>query len=168
MQFILQLFGRIPLQWLGGLLIAWSASVPVYLASLPRNCRLSMLHATNLCLWNEPLVDYPLRFRPPGLAWVWFVLGGALGAMTTLLLLSLAGKLRQTAGILGAPLNTLAQLAQGAGTAQEEAQQEVLRYIAAGGRPALRELALAAGVNETDFLTRVLFPGPPGLAAQRR
>ena len=143
--------------------VALSVAAPAYLAGLPKTCKLSVLHAGSLCLWNEPLVEHPQGFGPFGLCQGWLYLGFCLGAFVAVFTLLLFGKLRQPP-----TADALARLAQGGNDRQRE---EVLAYLFARGRPALTELAAATGTTEAQFLTDLLQAAPPGFnlaVVQRR
>ena len=154
-------------QWFFTRAYVSASSAAIWLASQKLTCKAALWNAYETC-WGqeEPLLKLTPGFGPPDLAWGWALLslltGLFVGVTLTLLTLLALGRLRQPT-----TARTLANLAQEGGEAQEQAQQEVLRYIAAGGREALRELAQAAGTSEVEFLLRLLRLGPPGLVRPR-
>ena len=145
-----------------------SVSAGAFLAGLPRDCRLATMHAATICVGQEPQYYAIPGFGPIGAAWGWFLAGGAVGAVLTVLLMVLTGNLRREPSIA-----TLAAAAQPAppglaATAHEQARQGVLTFLAAGGRPALRDLASATGLPEQDFVATLLGAQPAGSALGTR
>jgi len=55
---------------------------------------------------------------------------------------------------------------QKTGIGQGQAQEDLLKYLATGGRAALQELAQANGLTEAELLQKVFLQGAPGLTAQ--
>ena len=134
-----------------------------YLTALPRTCFMASAHAAMLCSGGNPEYSLP-GFAPLVYGWGWLLLGIIIGIVLTLLILYCGGCLKRDV-----PLATLAHIAvpPPPGIAQPPAQ-EVLNYIASGGRPALRELAAATGTTEADFLQMVFGEGPSRGVLDRR
>ena len=145
-----------------------STSAAAFLAGLPRDCRLATMHAATICVGQEPQYYAVPGFGPFGAAWGWFLAGGAVGAVVAVLLMMLTGNLRREPSIA-----TLAAASRPAppglaATAHEQARQDVLTFLAAGGRPALRDLASATGLPEQDFVAALLGAQPAGNALGAR
>ena len=105
-------------------------------------------------------------FAPIELGWGWMLVGIMIGLTMTLLVLFCCGKIRHTTNV---NLETLAQLLdeRQRGQQHRQAQDDVLRHLFAGGRPALEELARASGRTEAQFLMELLDAGAPGLQLDR-
>ena len=140
-----------------------------FLAALPRNCALASAHAAMVCAERD--VEYTTLpgFGPIAIGWGWLLLGILVGALLTLSLLTLAGKIKQEPSILqlAALMQPTAMAAPAAPlpyalvmTAQ--ARADAMRYIALAGQPALRELATAARMSEASFLAHLTATEPHG------
>ena len=145
------------IDWLGRAGSAWNwgqhaaTSAQALLVGLPRDCRLAAQHAAMLCLGQDPQYYTVPGFGPFVAAWGWFFAGIALGAALAVLFAALTGNLRREPAI-----NTLAAVANPGAADAERARQEVLTFLASGGRPALRDLASATGMSEQDFIGTLL------------
>ena len=142
---------------------AAAATMSAYLAALPRTCVLASAHAALVCRGEPPEYSTP-GFGPLAVGWGWLLLGILLGAVFTVAISSIMRKnvsLATLARIAGPPPTLADQV--------EQPPQDVLSYIAAGGRPALQELSAATGLNESEFLHRVygcqMPTSPPSIGA---
>ena len=124
-------------------------------------------HAALVCAGYVPEYQAVPGFAPLAVSWGWLILGAVVGCMASLLVLACSGRLLRdpTVATMAALSETTPRGNAGAtGAVQNEsARQDALRYIATGGRPALGELASAAGMGEADFLAAV-FGCRPGAA----
>jgi hypothetical protein len=129
-----------------------------FVAALPRTCQLASAHAALVRGGVEPQYYATPGFGPLEVGWGWLLLGMATGAVAMLLCLQLAGWVHREPTIA-----MLAQVAnaQPANVYANQHHADVLRYVTAGGRPALQELAGATGMTEAQFLQRILgLPSP--------
>ena len=124
-----------------------------YLTTLPRTCFLASAHAAWVCTGGEPEYSLP-GFAPFVYGWGWLLLGIATGVILTWLALYCTGYIRRDI-----PVSTLARIATptppGLNLSPQAPPQDVLNYLATGGRPALQDLASGTGMTEADFLLKV-------------
>ena len=141
-----------------------SNSGAAFMLSLPPSCKLAAVHAGLVCAGQTPEYAAIPGFAPLSYSWGWLVVGTILGSVLTSLLLSLAGLLRREPSI-----TTLAAMAHpptphrpppGLTSPRDRAREDVLTYVAGGGRPALTELSTASGMSEIDFLLTLLGDRP--------
>ena len=76
-----------------------AASGTAFLAGLPRTCYLATAHAAMVCAGEEPDFTTLPGFGPIALGWGWLLLGGLLGTLLTLSILTLCGKIKQEPSI---------------------------------------------------------------------
>lgn len=116
----------------------------------PRNCQLATAHVAMICVGHDPQYVPVPGFGLFSNSWGWMLLGAVLGTIVVTLMAYVRGLLRQEPTI-----NTLAALSQtvqpsNAAGSQERARQDILHFLATGGRPALRELAAASRMTECE------------------
>ena len=169
--------GIAAIDWRGTITGVWgwasahAATGYAFALGLPASWKMATIHTALVCSGQTPeYVSIP-GFVPLSYSWGWLLVGTVLGAVITLLLLALTGRLRRepTVGALAAiahappaqrappglvPPGILRtrQEILGFGDPQNRAREDILAYLAAGGGPALQELAAAAGVSENQFL----------------
>ena len=115
---------------------AESARGLTFLSTLPRTCFLASAHAAMVCTGDPPEYSAP-GFAPLAVSWGWLVSGLLIGIVLTVLVLAWLGMLRREPNI-----GVLAQLAvppgpPGFAMPQDRAREDIFRYIAAGGQPAI-------------------------------
>ena len=140
-----------------------SSSAYAWAAALPQECRLAMTHTAMVCAGHNPQYYSVPGFGPLSLAWGWLLIGVVVGVAMAIMFMGLGGCLRREPAI-GA-LALMANANAPPGLANDRARQDVLNFIAAGGRPALQELAMATGMSEVDFLGAMLGTNQPRLNA---
>ena len=171
--------------------LSWS-----FVASLLRECDEATVHTARVCAGRSPEYYTMPGFGPITLAWGWGFMGLITGLFCGVFLMFLSQWCRRAAppappepqpgppapAPQPAPLAPAPQPAPPAPALQqmtlpepvpphEHAKFNIIRYIQAGGHPALSELAEHNGAaSEIDFLYRlvglqgpVAVPGPPGL-----
>jgi len=131
-------------QTLTALASAWQSLTP--------ECRTELQHAVNVCTNMVPTTP---GFPPLRAAWGWLLLGLGLGFFTSVLLDHLRSRRRPNDTTVSAPswrdliLDKMAVVA-------DNAEQEVLQYLADGGAQALEDLARHAGLTPLRLLAHVL------------
>ena len=118
------------------------------------------MHAAAVCLDEAHQYQAIPGFAPLAVSWGWLLLGVILGACSVLVVLTMAGKLHQQPTVQ--QLGSLMAHGQGMQTAQQQARADALRYIALGGQPALREMAMASRMSEAAFLAHLTSSNPTG------
>ena len=127
-----------------------------YLAALPRDCTLASLHASMVCLGTDVAYYTTPGFGPFSLAWGWALVGVMLGGLITFLMLSATGRMRREPTLATfASMTRTGPPTVATTTAADQARQDLLDYIAIGGRPALQEIATSTGMNESEVLMNV-------------
>lgn len=132
---------------------SWLADGFTYLTTLPRDCVLATAHATMVCTWAPPEYTIP-GFGPLAVGWGWLLLGVLQGALLTLLFMFCTGRVRGPAFAQPRLAQVAAQIPAPAPDSTET-PDDVLLYLASGGRSALQDMAARAGMTETQLLHRV-------------
>ena len=136
------------------------------------------MHAGFVCMGQRPEYYSLPGFGPIGMSWGWMLFGAMLGASAMYIYMIRLGVMRRglqppvatqpaatqllpPARVTAQPLATqppvparvVAQPLTRA-NAVDQAREDLLEYIAVGGRPALQDLSAAVGMSEQDMLMR--------------
>ena len=131
----------------------WLTDGFTFLSVLPRDCVMATAHATMVCTWSPPEYTIP-GFGPLAIGWGWLLLGAVQGAMLALLFMYWTGRVRGVACAMPDVAQMVRQIPAAVQDAPEP-PQDVLAYLAAGGREALQDLAARANTTGTQLLQRV-------------
>ena len=150
---------------------AQSISGQAFVLSLPSSCKLAILHTGLVCTGQTPEYIAIPGFAPLSYSWGWLLVGVVIGSAMAVLILSLVGQLRRepTIGALAAVARAPLGLPEGAPrhhgppglpAPRDQARDDILAFLAAGGRPALVELAAASGMSEGEFVLGLFGDAP--------